>query len=300
VPRAKNPNRVKAKEIWLAKGKKCKLKDIASELNETESTIRKWKSEDAWGNETLLKKKQTERNNKKRSDKIVRCEKSLDKKLVESVEKNDEITEQQKEFCLYFTRNRNATQAYLKAYGCKYNAAMANGSKLLGNAKVKEELQRLREIKNATLDFYGEDIVELHMRIAFSDITEYVEFASKRVVTMRNGFPVYVKDPESGEEKLLTHLENEVRVKDSDSVDGALIAEISEGRDGMKIKMADKQRSLRFLENYFDLNPMDAHKKAFENAKLDIEKRRLELLESGEDAEGEDTDETDAVIYGEE
>ena len=301
MPRAKNPNREKAKEIWLANDKKCKLKDIASELNETESTIRKWKSEDAWGNETLLKKKQSERNKKKRTNKTKKCELSLDKKLSDAVEENDELTQQQKDFCLYFTRNRNAAQAYLKAYRCSYEVACASGSRLLGNVKVQDELRKLRDIKNAALgDLCGMDIVELHMRIAFADITEVVEFSSKRSVSLRNGVPVYVDDPKTGERKLLTHLENEVRIKDSSTVDGSLIAEISEGRDGMKIKMADKQRSLRFLENYFDLNPMDTHKRAFENAKLDIEKRRLELIESGEDAEGEDTDETDAVIYGEE
>jgi len=226
------------------------------------------------------------------------CGSEVDKMLSDSVEKNTGLTKQQKDFCLYFTRIRNATQAYLKAYRCSRSSARANGARMIANDNIQAELRRLRAIKNAALgDLCGDDIVELHMRIAFADITEYVEFASKRVVTMRNGFPVYVKDPKSGEEKLLTHLENEVRVKDSDSVDGALIAEISEGRDGMKIKMADKQRSLRFLENYFELNQMDSHRKAFENAKLDIERKRLELLASGEDPEGEDTSETDAVIY---
>lgn len=301
MPRAKNPNREKAKELWLASGKKRKLKDIAAELEEPENTIRKWKSEDSWGSETLRKKKETERNEKKRSDKTKKREASVDKRLSDAVEKNEELTQQQKDFCLYFTRNRNAAQAYLKAYRCSYEVACASGSRLLGNVKVKDELRKLRDIKNAALgDLCGDDIVELHMRIAFSDITEYVEFSSKRSVSLRNGVPVYVNDPKTGEQKLLTHLENEVRIKDSCTVDGSLIAEVSEGRDGMKIKMADKQRSLRFLENYFELNPMDKHKRVFENARLDIEKRRLELLESGEDAEGEDTDETDAVIYGEE
>ena len=48
MPKARNPNRDKAYELWVASDFKIKLKDIAAQLNETESTIRKWKSLDGW------------------------------------------------------------------------------------------------------------------------------------------------------------------------------------------------------------------------------------------------------------
>lgn len=48
MPKARNPNRDKAYEIWVASNFKIKLKDIAAQLNETESTIRKWKCTDKW------------------------------------------------------------------------------------------------------------------------------------------------------------------------------------------------------------------------------------------------------------
>jgi len=47
VPKARNPNRDKAKEIWLA-NTNIPLREIADKLGETESTIRKWKSLDGW------------------------------------------------------------------------------------------------------------------------------------------------------------------------------------------------------------------------------------------------------------
>lgn len=51
MPRARNPNRDKAKELWLASGKTRLLKDIAAELGMPENRIRKWKSEDKWDSE---------------------------------------------------------------------------------------------------------------------------------------------------------------------------------------------------------------------------------------------------------
>lgn len=47
MPKARNPNRDKAMEIWL-ENTNIALKEIASMLGETESTVRKWKSTDQW------------------------------------------------------------------------------------------------------------------------------------------------------------------------------------------------------------------------------------------------------------
>ncbi len=62
MPRARNPNRDKAYELWVASKYKIKLKDIAAQLGETESTIRKWKCTDKWEQKakgTLPKRKES-------------------------------------------------------------------------------------------------------------------------------------------------------------------------------------------------------------------------------------------------
>lgn len=51
MARARNPNRDKAREIWLASNGTKKLKDIAEELGCSDSQIRKWKSQDNWDSE---------------------------------------------------------------------------------------------------------------------------------------------------------------------------------------------------------------------------------------------------------
>lgn len=209
---------------------------------------------------------------------------SIDKIIADAVEENEQLTPQQKDFCVYFTRNRNATQAYLKAYGCSYNTANTNGPALLVKTGIQEELRRLRDIKNAALGgFVGDDVVELHMRIAFADITDFVDFKNVRRPVLVDGRPVRVEDPKTGETKNLAVDVNEVRFKDSAAVDGVLLSEVSQGKDGAKIKLADRQRSLAFLERYFDLNPQDRHRKAYDNKRLELEERKVSAMEGGDD-----------------
>ena len=57
MARQRNPNRDKAKEMWLKADGNIKLKDIAAELGVAESAVRKWKSEDKWEKERSDKKK---------------------------------------------------------------------------------------------------------------------------------------------------------------------------------------------------------------------------------------------------
>lgn len=63
------------------------------------------------------------------------------------------LTDNQKKFCKEYIKNGNATEAYLKAYKCTPKTANSNGSKLLGNEKIKaylEELERTGGFEEAT------------------------------------------------------------------------------------------------------------------------------------------------------
>lgn len=48
MPRARSPKRDEAYQLWLSSDGKKKLKDIASELEVSETQIRKWKNQDKW------------------------------------------------------------------------------------------------------------------------------------------------------------------------------------------------------------------------------------------------------------
>lgn len=61
MARPRNPKRDQAFEIWKKSGGKKKLKDIAAELNVSDSQIRKWKNQDDW--ETKLNGNVTNQSN---------------------------------------------------------------------------------------------------------------------------------------------------------------------------------------------------------------------------------------------
>jgi phage terminase small subunit len=248
MPRARCKESIEAEKRWR-KGER--LVDIARALKVPQSTVRRWKNTQDWGREKKSERSETKPSAKTSAKSIAPIPPKVDVLIDRALEENEELSEKQKEFCRIFIRNMNATQAYLRAYGCSYEAARTSGAALLANPRIKEELRHLREIKNAHLgDFCGEDLVELHMRIAFADMGDFLEWKSRRAMTMHQSKPVYFTDPKSKERKILTHIENELSFRDSSTVDGTLVSEVSTDR----IKLEDRRRSLAFLERYFGLD----------------------------------------------
>ena len=54
MPRARSPDRDRAKQLWLESGKKRMLKEIAAELGVSETQVRKWKSQDRWDDDVKV------------------------------------------------------------------------------------------------------------------------------------------------------------------------------------------------------------------------------------------------------
>ena len=60
--------------------------------------------------------------------------------------------------------------------------------------------------------------------------------------------PVVVKDEETGEKVEVKKEINVVRFKESTEVDGTLISEIRQGKDGANIKLADRMKAMEWLD----------------------------------------------------
>lgn len=104
--------------------------------------------------------------------------------------------------------------------------------------------------------------VELQMRIAFADIGNYMSFGKKELT-----------DPETGiEYKIST-----VDLKESKNTDTQIIQEVKRGKDGVSIKLADRQKAIDWLTMFFEMNPFDKHRKEFEQRKLELELIKLEM-----------------------
>lgn len=236
MPRQRNPDRENARALWEADRSRT-LASIAAELGLPENRIRKWKCEDKWEHSG----KGTLRNNKKERSVSIKT----DKKLAAMVEENGQLTDQQRAFCLYYVKSFNATRAHQKAFGTSYESAHAHAWETMRKPSIIAEIKRLKALRNLDMMADGTDVVELHMRIAFADMTDFVTFR-------RSG----------------------VELNSSAEVDGRLITKVKEGREGISLELADRQRSLAFLERYFELNPADRHRKAYDNARLELEKQK--------------------------
>ena len=195
----------------------------------------------------------------------------------DSLEEAD-LTEKQRLFCLYYTKTYNATQAYLKAYGCSYNAASVEGYRLLRNPKIKKEIDELKELKRQSIMITEDDIVEQYMRIAFADITDFVDFGLNDVPLMTKEGPVLNKEGD-----MIMTKANTVNFKDSKMVDGGLIKEVKKGRQGISIKLEDKMKALDWLADYFEINPNSKHKKVYDNARLQLKREELEFKKESEE-----------------
>lgn len=240
MPRAKNAKAEVALNLYR---QGVLLKDIAAQLNVPAGTVRRWKSTYKWEDNERSQKESERSQNKK----------SILKDDIESVNENVNLTEKQRLFCLYYVRCFNATKAYQKAYQCDYFTAKAHGFELLRVVAIKTEIQRLKQsrLNRELLD--ESDIFQKYMDIAFADVTDFVEFGQDEEYVIGPYGVVEIKDPETGEKKPLTQKINTVRFKESKDVDGTLISEIKNGRNGASIKLADRMRALDWLADHMDL-----------------------------------------------
>ncbi|OTO27421.1 MULTISPECIES: terminase small subunit [unclassified Enterococcus] len=197
-----------------------KYKDIAAKHDVSINTVKSWKSR-KWNAPPEIKG-------------ATKKEKVAHKKEVQPVIDNDELTEQQKLFCLYYLECFNATKAYQKAYQCDYTTANSHGYRMLSNVVIKEELYRLKAELQQDVFLDAKDLIQEYMKQAFSDITDFTEFGQE-IVQFSDGS----EGPVSF-----------VRLKDSDSVDGSLIQEVKKGKDGVSVKLYDKHKAMSELMKY--------------------------------------------------
>lgn len=248
-------NYEKAEQDYMAG---MKYKDIAEKYGTTINTVKSWKKRYGWNRKEGAPKKEKVCTQNKKSAPTPRVE--IDDGTKETLQ-NEDLTPEQQMFCIYYSRTFNATQSYLNAYGCDYLTANTNGPRLLVNACIRAELERLREIKRQQIVAGTDDIVELQMRIAFADIGSVLSFGKTEIET-KHGSTVEI---------------NTVDLNESTRVDTQLIESVKEGKDGISVKLKDYQKAIDWLTKFFEMNPLDVHKKEFDKRKLELELLRLEM-----------------------
>ncbi|MFD1206652.1 terminase small subunit [Sporosarcina contaminans] len=195
------------------------------------------------------------------------------KEVFEPVVESDELTDKQRLFCIYYIKYFNATKAYQKAYECAYTTAMSNGHRLLRNAEISAEIDRLKAEQATELKLDARDILQKWIDIAFADVTDFATFGRREVPVIGMYGPVLDENDEQLMQKV-----NYIDFKESAEVDGTIITEVKQGKDGISVKLADKMKALEMISKYFDLlSDNDKKRLQEEKLKADIAKANAEV-----------------------
>ncbi|MBS5620435.1 MAG: terminase small subunit [Eubacterium sp.] len=219
-----------------------KYKEIADKYGVTINTVRSWKTRYNWN------RKGQKSVHTKKEKVCIQNTTSFDE--VEQVVKDGNLTDEQRLFCIYYVRCFNATKAYMKAYGVKYNVAAVSGCRLLQKEKIRNCITELKQNRLNREMLSEEDIFQKYMDIAFADITDYVTFGQEETDVIGAFGPVKIKD-EDGNEKVLRQKLNVVKFKNSDEVDGTLISDIN--LKNSSVKLLDRMKALDWLASHMDI-----------------------------------------------
>ena len=248
-----------------------KYKDIAAKYDVSLNTVKSWKQR-KWSNKDEDTTKKGVHTKQKRAH--------TKKEPKEPVVESDELTEKQRLFCIYYIKYFNATKAYQKAYECDYTTAMASGSRLLRNVKISDEIDRMKAEQATELKLDVRDIIQKYIDIAFADITDYLKFGREEEILYN----------EQGEPELDANSNvkmqafNYVHLNDSSEIDGTIVTEVKQGRDGITVKLADKMKALEMLAKYTDLlNDNELKQLKAEQIKYDNESKRVGIAQQKKD-----------------
>ena len=274
--------KINAKEEYL---KGTKQKDICTKYNISINTLKSWIKRYKWSEEKRNKGAPINKRGAPFNIDKKNAEKQAVNDEVESVLENDKLTEKQKLFCIYYIRCFNATKAAIKA-GYSKSTAGEQGYQLLQKTSIKVEIQKLKKNKFNRAMLSEDDIFQKYIDIAFADITDYLGFGNKEVKG-ENG-PYFV---------------SYVTLEDSDNIDGTLINEISQGKDGIKLKLQDKMKALQWLAERMDLLPTHTQAKLdLEIMKLEVEMNKLDNTQEEVEEDGfiEALDDTTKEVWNDE
>ncbi|MDN7144427.1 terminase small subunit [Liquorilactobacillus mali] len=293
-----------AKKDYLAG---MKYKDIASKYEVSINTVKSWKNRYGWQRGAPTKKSMHTKT-KKGAHKIA-------KGAVKKITENDELTEKQKHFCLFYLQRFNATWAYQQAYGCSYEVAMVEGHRLLRNPKIKSLLTELKKQQSQELYVDPNDILQGYLKQATADVTDVVEFETVKRLKWQKDYSkngkygpksnpydyVPVIDPDTGKQDF--YYEQVVKMRDSKEIDTSNIKSIRIDKGEAVVEMYDKQKAMKeLLERLPATDELNKHKTRKLKAEADIAEAKANILkDNGNNTEAKVAkylDKLDEVLQG--
>lgn len=248
---------------------KITLADLAEKHDIKLGTLKSRKSREKWLRDA------TEKDATKTAKVATVKEDASKDKIVYFTDDDDNgLNDKQQLFVAYYVKCWNATKAYQKVYGCAYTTAMVEGSKHLRNPKIREEIIKVRDglTEDALLD--KRTLIQKWIDIAFADIKDYMKFGrQEEIIYNDDGQPELDMNG-----NVKTYAFNYVHLNESAEIDGSLVTEVKQGKDGITVKLADKMKALEFLSKHMDLlNENERKQLQNEQLKCSNEAKRIEI-----------------------
>lgn len=159
-----------------------------------------------------------------------------------------DLTDRQITFCEVYTRTNNIRLAAKQA-GYSQQSAHIQGWKTRQDQNCARYIAWLKARVVQDSCFKGTELLDMYMRIAFADITDFVE----------------------------QDIRGNLKLKNFSHIDGQVVKKINHrAMGGVMIEMYDKDFALQKLEQYFEFMPKDWRQK-IEERKVEILSKRLEL-----------------------
>lgn len=236
-----------------------KYKDIASKYNVTLNTVKSWKTRYKWKKDAEEKESAekvcTQNKSMHTLEKGAENKISNEDKDFEYVDEEDRLTDKQRVFCYCYYENFNATQAAIKA-GYSEKTAAEQGCRLLKNIKVKEFLEKLREIYRTEFLLTQERVMNRHVQIALSDMRDFITEDGK----LRSNYD--------------GTLVKKLTIRSSTYSDGEVVKEDR----AVTIELEDRKHSLNLITKKLNLDP-DTN---IAKERLEIEKEKVYGTGNGE------------------
>ncbi|AVE82973.1 terminase [Lactiplantibacillus plantarum] len=270
-----------------------KYKDISAKYGVPIGTLKSWRTRDGWQKDASVTKK-VQPKRKKDAPKVA-------PKIVDELEANNELTEKQKLFCLFYLQRFNATWAYQQAYKCSYETARVEGSRTLANPNIKNQLTELKKRQRSELLATIDDIAHEYAKQAFASLGDVLDYkVHEELVTDTDG-NVFLDADDNPVKKHVA----DIYLKPSDQIDWSLVQDIHCGKDGLVVKLYDKQKALDSLSKLICADDNNVNEQKVRKLKADAniaEAKAHILIDKGDDTETKVSrllDKIDTVVEGE-
>lgn len=173
------------------------------------------------------------------------------------------LTAKQQRFVDEYLIDLNATQAAIRA-GFSAKTARQAGNRLLTNVDIQQAMQAGMEARSGRVAITQDMVLRELAKIGFSDIRKVVRWGETQVRMI---------DGEEGEAEDMVPYHGLALIDSSeidDEIAGA-IAEVSQGRDGLKVKLHDKKGALVDIGRHLGMFSAPSH------VELDAELKRIEV-----------------------